>query len=181
MTDIDQILKEAGETTIHNLKRLGKTVTTAESCTGGMIASTMVGVSGASGVLWGSFVTYMPEAKHCMIHVSNTTMNKYGLVSKETAKEMVLGALKCSGTDYAISVTGLAGSADNMKYVNPVNESDVKDPDHGKPIGLVYIACASLFERKVIIRKFLFRGSRNMIRKKAAVKALQMLNDEFLL
>ena len=84
-------------------------VTTAESCTGGLIAGTLVNVAGASDVLNEGYVTYSNEAKERLIHVSHETLETYGAVSEQTAHEMAEGAAKAANADAALSATGIAG------------------------------------------------------------------------
>ncbi|MDA7863964.1 competence/damage-inducible protein A [Akkermansiaceae bacterium] len=91
------------------LTRTGKTLTTAESCTGGLIASRITDVSGASAAFTHGFVTYSNEAKQQLIGVKAETLEAYGAVSEEVAGEMAAGALQVSGADIAVSITGIAG------------------------------------------------------------------------
>lgn len=101
----------------------GKTLSLAESCTGGAIASRITSQSGSSNYFLGGVVSYSNQAKHSLLGVEESTLKKHGAVSEETAKEMVLGALDAFDSDYALSITGIAG------------------PDGGteeKPVGLVY-------------------------------------------
>ena len=84
-------------------------VTTAESCTGGLIAGTLVNVAGASDVLNEGYVTYSNEAKERLIHVSHETLEAYGAVSEQTAHEMAEGAARAANADAALSATGIAG------------------------------------------------------------------------
>ena len=84
-------------------------VTTAESCTGGLIAGTLVNVAGASDVLNEGYVTYSNEAKERLIHVSHETLETYGAVSEQTAHEMAEGAAKAANADAVLSATGIAG------------------------------------------------------------------------
>ncbi len=84
-------------------------VVTAESCTGGLIASAMTAVAGASAWFDRGFVTYTNAAKQSMLGVREETLQEFGAVSKETASEMALGAMAHSGAQLAVSVTGLAG------------------------------------------------------------------------
>ena len=101
-------------------------VTTAESCTGGLIAGTLVNVAGASDVLNEGYVTYSNEAKERLIHVSHETLETYGAVSEQTAHEMAEGAAKAANADAALSATGIAGPGGGTEE---------------KPVGLVYIGC----------------------------------------
>ncbi|MDA7517668.1 competence/damage-inducible protein A [Akkermansiaceae bacterium] len=91
------------------LTRTGKTLTTAESCTGGLIASRITDVSGASAAFTHGFVTYSNEAKQQLIGVKAETLEAHGAVSEEVAGEMAAGALQVSGADIAVSITGIAG------------------------------------------------------------------------
>ena len=134
------------------------TITTAESCTGGMIASALVDVPGASMVVNECHVTYSNEAKMKYLGVNKDTLDNYTAVSKETAIEMVMGAAKLANANVAIAVTGLAG------------------PDGGtedKPVGLVYIACK--VEDKIRIDKPIFKGNRNEVRSRATEYAIDMV------
>ena len=116
------------EVIVHRLSRDGKTLSLAESCTGGYVAHRLTNVSGASKVLESGLVTYSNEAKMRLLGVSSQTLDEHGAVSKATAKEMAEGARKASGTDYAISITGIAG---------PTGGTDEK------PVGTVFIGLAS--------------------------------------
>ncbi|MDB4257915.1 competence/damage-inducible protein A [bacterium] len=91
------------------LTRTGKAITTAESCTGGLIASRITDVSGASAAFTHGFVTYSNEAKQQLIGVKAETLEAHGAVSEEVAGEMAAGALQVSGADIAVSITGIAG------------------------------------------------------------------------
>lgn len=122
-------------------------ISTAESCTGGMLASTFVDYPGISAVLGEGHITYSNEAKMKYLGVEAQTLEQYGAVSPETAKEMAEGASKLSGADIGISTTGIAG------------------PDggtHEKPVGLVYIGIS--FKGKTYAYKLNLAGSREKIR-----------------
>lgn len=130
---------------------LGMNISTAESCTGGMIASRLVDVPGVSSVLKEGVVTYSNEAKIKRLGVKKETLEKYGAVSEETAREMVLGL----DSDIAIATTGIAG------------------PDGGtqeKPVGLVYIGIR--VKDKVYVERKIFNGSRNKVRERAMLQSL---------
>lgn len=136
------------------------TITTAESCTGGMIASSLIDVPGASLVVNECHITYSNEAKMKYLGVNKETLDNYTAVSEETAIEMVMGASKLADADVAIAVTGLAG------------------PDGGteeKLVGLVYIACK--VEDRIRIDKPIFDGNRNEIRTQATEYAINMALD----
>ncbi len=137
------------------LKANSMTVATVESCTGGMIASHIVDVSGASSVFGYGFVTYADEAKKNMVGVSASTLADYGAVSREAASEMAEGGKRTSGADICISVTGVAGP----------------NTDEGKPVGLVYIGIC-LNESRVY--ECHFEGDRESIRTQAAYEAVRL-------
>lgn len=139
----------------------GMTVATAESCTGGMVASRLINYSGASKAFVNGMVTYTNESKQRLLGVKNETLEKYGAVSPQTAEEMCLGAARVSNTDIGISTTGIAG------------------PDGGsieKPVGLVYVGVA--IRGRVKIKKLLNKGSRERIRNVSTVAVLELLRQE---
>lgn len=115
--DLEQVLVKA-------LKKAGKTIAFAESCTGGLIASKLVSVAGSSSVFGTGIVAYANEAKMKLLGVREETLTLHGAVSQETAREMTEGLLAVSGADLCVSVTGIAG---------PEGGTDEK------PVGLVYL------------------------------------------
>ncbi len=132
-------------------------LTTVESCTGGMIASRIVNVAGASTVFEQGFVTYSESAKVSLVGVKADTIDKYNVVSHEVAYEMAEGGAHTAGADMALSVTGIAG------------------PDGGseeRPVGLCYIGC--YYNDNTQVEKHIFTGDRLEIRKKAANAALML-------
>lgn len=145
------------------LKAQGKTVTTAESCTGGWIAKVLTDIAGSSDYFQRGFVTYSNEAKHQMIGVTDASLQQFGAVSQQVAEEMASGALKEATADFAISVSGIAG------------------PGGGsidKPVGTVWFG----FAQKqvdgavlVIARHRVFQGDRNQIRFQSTGYALETL------
>lgn len=139
------------------------TVTTAESCTGGLLAGRLVNVPGASEVFREGFITYSNKAKRKYLDVSKSTLKKYGAVSSETAREMAIGGAFAADCDVCVAVTGIAG------------------PDGGteeKPVGLVYIA--TYMKEKVTVKKFQFKGNREKVREQAVVRALDLLRRSIL-
>lgn len=137
------------------LKENNMIITTVESCTGGLLASKIVNVSGASSVFYEGFITYANSAKEIYAGVFKETLDKYGAVSSQVAMEMVQGASKKTGADVAVSVTGIAG------------------PDGGteeKPVGLVYIGC--YVKGKTEFKKFYFKGNRLKVREDSVKAAL---------
>ncbi len=146
------------ERTYRLLKRYRYTLTTAESATGGMIASMLVNVPGISEFFEQGYVTYSDAAKVAMISVDPRTIERYGVVSAETAADMARSAARTAGTDAAVSVTGVAG------------------PDGGTeecPVGLVYIGCCLCGE--TVTERHLFSGDRMQVRRAAAEAALTLL------
>ena len=135
------------------------TVSTAESCTGGLIASTIVDVPGASDCFNEGYVTYSNEAKMKNLGVSNDTLKNYGAVSFQTACEMAKGVRKTADSDYGISSTGIAGPGGGTAK---------------KPVGLVYIACA-YGEDECIYKELHLSGDRSQVRHAAAAEAINLL------
>lgn len=146
------------EAVVQLLKEKGLRLTTAESCTGGAIASRIVNVPGASEVLEQGIVTYSNEAKQRYLGVSEDTLARYGAVSTQTACEMAEGGCRNTGTEACISVTGIAGPGGGT-------------PE--KPVGLVYMGCC--VNGKTTVEEYHFRGNRTKIREQAVVKALTLL------
>jgi nicotinamide-nucleotide amidase len=140
------------------------TLALAESCTAGLVSGLIARVSGASAALWGSFVCYSAEAKKRMLHIDGAFLEKHGLVSAETAREMALNALDIADVDFAASVTGLAG---------PLGDGSET------PVGTVFIAIArrvngeaAAMQPAVSVKPLFFRGTRNEIRMQAALAVI---------
>jgi nicotinamide-nucleotide amidase len=142
-----------------------KRITTAESCTGGLIAATLTEIAGSSAWFERGFVTYSNEAKMELLAVKPTTLANYGAVSAETAGEMAIGALNNSHADYSIAVTGIAGPSGGTLL---------------KPVGTVFIAWA-IKNQPAIIKQYLFIGDRADIRKQTLIAALSCERFEQLL
>lgn len=140
------------------LLQQGRTVSFAESCTGGKLAAQLIDCAGASAVLHESHVTYSNDAKMRVLGVKKETLDSVGAVSEACAREMAEGARRISGADYAVSVTGIAGP-------------DGGTPD--KPVGTVYIAVAEA--EKTCVKCFHFVGDRTWVRTLSCVNALNML------
>jgi len=142
------------------LKSRQKTISFAESCTGGLASSLMTDVPGSSDYVKGSVISYTNEVKNQTLHVSKTILDKKGAVSEETALEMAKGAREVIGSDLAVSITGLAGPGGGTRK---------------KPVGLVYIAVAD--ESGEVCRRFIFSGSRIQIKNRAARAAFSLALD----
>ena len=134
------------------------TISTAESCTGGMIASKLINYGGISESFLEGAVTYSNEAKANRLGVKKETLDKYGAVSEETAKEMAEGIAKTSGTDVGVSTTGIAGPTGGTK---------------DKPVGLVYVGIS--YKGKTIVKRFEFQGDRNKVRIRTTMNALNLI------
>ena len=150
-------------TVVRLLKKYELTVTTAESCTGGMLAARLVNVPGVSDVFREGFITYSNKAKRKILDVSKGTLKKYGAVSEQTAKEMATGGVFATDADVCVAITGLAG------------------PDGAteeKPVGLVYIAC--YMKDHVWVEHYQFKGNRGKVREQSVIKALDLLRRSIL-
>lgn len=140
------------------LRKMGWAISTAESCTGGLISKTITDTPGSSAYLMGSAVTYSNQAKMKLLGVSLETLERFGAVSEQTALEMAQGCAKLFGTDCAISTTGIAG------------------PDGGtteKPVGLVYIGIITPKGTEVFRQTF--SGTRQDVRYRTLMFALTRL------
>lgn len=157
----DSAKRPLEEIAVELLAKKGMTVTTAESCTGGLIAGTLVNVAGASDVLNEGYVTYSNEAKEKLVGVRHETLERCGAVSEETAREMAAGAALAAGADAALSATGIAG---------PGGGTDEK------PVGLVYIGCC--VRGRVSVLRCEFHGSRMGNRLHTVERALELLIEE---
>ncbi len=153
-TDEEERLEEV---VVKLLKEKELTLCTAESCTGGMVASHIVNVTGASDVFKAGFVTYANKAKRKYLGVNKNTLKKYTAVSEEVAKEMAKGGVFETDADICVSVTGLAG---------PDGMGD-------KPAGLVYVGC--YYKDRFIVEEHHFQGNRTKIRTLATVRALDLV------
>jgi len=144
---------------LNRMEKKGLTLSVAESCTGGYISYLFTQHPGSSKVFFGGAVTYSNASKQNILGVKGETLDCFGAVGEETAREMVEGALKNFKSDYAIAVTGIAG------------------PDGGtpeKPVGTVFIAVANI--NKTIAKKLTFGNKRQQNIERSAISALNMLN-----
>lgn len=136
------------------------TISTVESCTGGLLAARLINVPGVSEVFKSGYITYSNKAKRRLLGIKKNTLLKHGAVSKEIAKEMVKGAALISKADVAVSVTGIAG------------------PDGGseeKPVGLVYIGCNVC--GRITVKEYHFSGDRSKIRDNTVSAALSLMRE----
>ncbi len=143
---------------VQTLKEKNLTIAFAESCTGGLLSGRVVNVAGASDVYKAGFVTYANEAKVQFAGVKEETLESFGAVSEQTAREMAVGTCAATGADVSCAVTGIAG------------------PDGGteeKPVGLVYIACS--VKGEVTVEEHHFTGKRQEVREASVKAALDLL------
>jgi nicotinamide-nucleotide amidase len=140
----------------------GRRMVTAESCTGGWIAKAMTDVAGSSQYFDGGYVTYSNAAKVRDLGVSQETLDAHGAVSEQTVREMARGALRVTGADVAVAVSGLAGPNGGVP---------------GKPVGTVWfaIACKRGDDVAIEARRQLFERDREAIRRRAVEFALEMV------
>jgi nicotinamide-nucleotide amidase len=136
----------------------GATLAVAESCTGGLIASRITDVPGASRYFLAGYVTYSNEAKRDLLRVSEEILQSYGAVSENCAEAMARGARERSGADYAAAVTGIAGPTGGT-------------PD--KPVGLVYMAIAD--DRGCAVERHLWPGSRDQFKRRVSQMTLDLI------
>ena len=139
------------------------TVSTVESCTGGMLAARLINVPGVSEVFKTGYITYSNKSKRKILGIKKSTLEKHGAVSPEIAKEMAKGASLFAKADVTVGITGVAG------------------PDGGseeKPVGLVYIACSVC--GRVNVRECHFSGSRMKIRESSVSAALSLMRESIL-
>ena len=132
------------------------TISVAESCTGGLIGHLITSIPGSSAYFMGGITSYSNQAKCDLLGVSPDTLEQYGAVSDQTAKEMAMGVKERFKSDIGISVTGIAG------------------PDGGsieKPVGTVFMGF--VFENGPLAIKYLFKGSRSEIKQQTAETALE--------
>lgn len=156
----DSAQEELEDAVIALCRQHGYRITTAESCTGGMLSARLVNVSGSSACFERSFVTYANEAKTEELGVSEQTLARFGAVSEETALEMARGAQRRGKAEVAVAVTGIAGPTGGTCE---------------KPVGLVYVACA--VKDKIWVKRYIFGGDRRKNRENAVTVALAMVRN----
>lgn len=159
------MVSQAVEDLSNKLKDMSLMIATAESCTGGMLASALNALPGSGDVFERGFVTYSNEAKEEMLGVPAETIRTHGAVSSQTATAMVRGAIKHSRAEIAVAITGIAGPSGGSE---------------DKPVGLVYIAYGAK-DGAIQCGQYNFKGERTSIREQtveAAVKALIKFLDK---
>ena len=155
-----QKINKQSEILLHNCLEKNLTVTSAESCTGGMIASSIVSISGSSAIFKSSVVTYSNDMKSKILNIPLKLITENGAVSNIIAHNMASNVLNIMNADISIAVTGIAG------------------PNGGKidkPVGLVYIGIGT--KKNVVTKKYLFKGNRLRIRQETTLEALKLSNE----
>ena len=153
-------INKQSEILFHNCLEKKLTVTTAESCTGGMIASSIVSVSGSSAIFKSSVVTYSNEMKSKILNIPFKSINENGAVSKVIAYTMAYNVLDLMNSDISIAVTGIAGPGGGSK---------------NKPVGLVYIGIGT--KQNIVTKRYLFEGNRLKVRQETTLEALKLANE----
>ncbi len=141
------------------LARCRLRLATAESCTGGMVAQAVTSIAGSSGWFDRGFVTYSNASKHELLGVSSVTLERFGAVDEQTAREMAQGALRASHAGIALAITGVAGPGGGTPQ---------------KPVGTV---CIAWVDREGLVRSEMrcFEGDRALVRVQSARRALEGL------
>lgn len=159
--DDNDIILQSSERLISEAKKLNIIISTAESCTGGMLASFLTSIPGSSTVFDRGFITYSNSSKIDLLNVNPNTIDNFGAVSEKTAREMALGAVKNSKANLAVSITGVAG---------PEGGTEVN------PVGTVHIVTSNS-NNIINSRKFIIKDKgRDYIRKMASLEAINMLS-----
>ncbi len=141
------------------LRKNEKSITSAESCTGGLIAHLITNISGSSDIFKGSIVSYANEIKEKELKVKNKTLKKYGAVSKKVVSQMLKGVLPKFKADFAIAVSGIAGPSGGSEK---------------KPVGTVIIGISD--KNNQVIKKYFFKGNRKDIQIQASKTALKEIS-----
>jgi len=140
------------------LTRKKLTISTAESCTGGLLSHYLTYLSGSSHFFERGVISYSNKSKIAVLNVQNETLENSGAVSSQTAKEMAIGIQKMAGTDIGLSITGIAGPTGGTTE---------------KPNGLVFIGIS--YGQNTEVKKYIFSGNRIENKEKACEEALQLL------
>ena len=152
-------MKKLSQKIVRLLGKKKLKISFAESCTGGLLSSTITSISGSSKVFTTGLVTYSNQSKISTLKVPKKTIIKHGAVSYETCLSMVKNLNKISKTNISVSITGIAGPKGGTKK---------------KPVGLVFIGIKK--DNKILIKKYLFNNKkRNSIQRKAVTKALNLI------
>ncbi len=140
------------------LKSKSKTISIAESCTGGLLAAKLIAINGASSVIEGSMVTYSDRIKKEWLGVKESTLKEFGAVSKECVTEMLSGVKRVANSNISVAISGIAG---------PTGGSEEKS------VGTVYIGVQN--EDSIVVKRFNFNGDRGFIQEQSARAAIEMI------
>jgi len=151
-------IKSVRKSLIHYLSNKNKTISFAESCTGGKIASKFIEKAGSSAIIAGSMITYSNEIKTKWLGVEESVLNNYGAVSKECVSQMLDGIQKLSNSDISVAVSGIAGPTGATK---------------DKEVGTVFIGIKNAETKE--IKEFHFNGDRNFIQEQAVRRSIEMI------
>lgn len=157
----DQELEQAGDRLGELLKEQGRTIATAESCTGGWVAKVLTDRPGSSAYVMAGLVTYSNGAKQALLGVSAETLEQHGAVSEPVVRQMVAGAVQAAGVDVAVAISGVAGPGGGS-------------PD--KPVGTVWFAWGSGQDQTEAVVKH-FDGDRDEVRRQSVLFALQAVTS----
>lgn len=160
LDDLKIMIPELSRDVLARASKQKLRIGTAESCTGGLVASALTAIPGSSEVVWGGIVSYSNDVKRSSLGVSEETLERNGAVSKQTAEEMAEGARRTLGVDIAVSITGIAG---------PGGDGE------GKPVGLVWFGLAT--DDEIMSAQRQFKGNRTEIRFQSTYEALRMIRD----
>jgi PncC family amidohydrolase len=136
------------------------TISSAESCTGGLLSSTLTDIPGSSKFFISGITAYHNKEKIRLLRIPPKLIKKYGAVSKEVATLMAKNCARLAKTDLAVSITGIAGPTGGSKE---------------KPVGTVFIAVK--FNYGLLCKRFFFKGNRVSIKKQTVAKALALINS----
>lgn len=159
MNTLPSDLTTLAEAVVKQAIKSNCTVATAESCTGGLVASCLTAVAGSSEAFLCGFVTYANEAKTRLLGVPVDAISEFGAVSDIVAAAMAEGAVAHSGADLAVSITGIAGPGGGS-------------PE--KPVGLVYLSLAQT-GADAVVKRYVFAGTRDDVRRSAVGAALELM------
>ncbi len=159
MTELPADLLDLAKEVLAAAKASRKRIVTAESCTGGLIASCLTAIPGSSTAVEGGFITYSNESKSRFLGVPRDALASHGAVSDVVASAMAEGALAQASADIAIAVTGIAGPGGGTKE---------------KPVGLVFMALAQT-DTDAVVKRYIFAGTRTDVRRAAVGAALELL------
>lgn len=155
-------IRAAARRLLQLCRQRGLRVTTAESCTGGLVAGALTDIAGSSDVVDSGFVVYSNAAKERMLGVPARTLKRYGAVSAKTAAAMASGAIENSQADLSVAITGIAGPGGGSK---------------AKPVGLVHFAAASRDGRHLASRRLFGDIGRRRVRERSVLQAIALLAD----